>query len=59
LLVGMCGLDLYVRCSCKVGNVAKGICGSWVGILGEGCGGGTKASLRMKIAMVDANGVCD
>jgi hypothetical protein len=55
----MCGLDLYVRCSCTIGNVAKGICGSWVGILGEGCGGGTKASLRMKIAMVDANGMCD
>jgi hypothetical protein len=42
-----------------VGNVAKDICGGWIGILGEGCGGGTKAGLRMKIAMVDSNGICD
>jgi hypothetical protein len=59
LLVGVCGLGLYVGCSCMVGNVAKGIYGSWIGILGEGCGVGTKAGLRMKIAMVDANGMCD
>jgi hypothetical protein len=42
-----------------VDSVAKGICANWIGILGESCGGGTKAGLRMKIAMVDANGMCD
>jgi hypothetical protein len=55
----VCGLGLYVGCSCMVGNVAKGIYGSWIGILGEGCGVDTNADLRMKIAMVDANGMCD
>jgi hypothetical protein len=47
-----------VGCSCTVGNVAKGIYGSWIGILGESCGD-TKVGLRMRIAMVDANGMRD
>jgi hypothetical protein len=29
-----------------------------IGILNECCGVGTKAGLRMMIAMVDANGMC-
>jgi hypothetical protein len=36
-------------------NMAKDICGSWVGIQSECCDVGTKVGLRMKITMVDAN----
>jgi hypothetical protein len=40
------------------GNMAKDIYGSWVGIQSECCGVGTNAGLMIKIAMVDANGMC-
>jgi hypothetical protein len=40
------------------GSMAKDIYGSWVGIQSECCDVGTKAGLRMKIAMVDTNGMC-
>jgi hypothetical protein len=30
-------LSLYAVCSCMVGNIVKGIFGSWIGNLGEGC----------------------
>jgi hypothetical protein len=40
------------------GNMAKDICDSLIGIQNECCGVGTKASLRMMIAMVEANGMC-
>jgi hypothetical protein len=55
----MRGFGLYVGCSCTIGNVAKGIWGSWIGILGKSCGCGMMVGLRMRIAMVDANGMCD
>jgi hypothetical protein len=38
--------------------MAKDIYGSWVGIQSDCCGVGTKAGLRMNIAMVEANGMC-
>jgi hypothetical protein len=38
--------------------MVKDIYGSWVGIRSECCGVGTNAGLMMKIAMVDANGMC-
>jgi hypothetical protein len=31
-----CGLGLCVACSCMASNIAKGIFGSWIGILDEG-----------------------
>jgi hypothetical protein len=39
-------------------STTKDICGSCVGIQSECCDVGTKAGLRMKIATVDANGMC-
>jgi hypothetical protein len=57
-LAGLCGFGLYVGCSCMAGNMMKDICGSWVGIRNECYITGTKAGLRMMIAMDDANGVC-
>jgi hypothetical protein len=59
LLVGLCRFGLYVGCSCMASNMTNDICGSQVGILNECCGVGTKAGLRMEIAMVDASGMCD
>jgi hypothetical protein len=41
-----------------VGSMAKDIYDSWVGIQSECCDVGMKAGLRMKFAMVDANGMC-
>jgi hypothetical protein len=46
-------------CSFMAGNMAKDICDSWFGIRNKSCGVGIKAGLRMKIAMVDASGMCD
>jgi hypothetical protein len=46
-------------CSCMVGNTAKGIFGSWIGILSEGWNFGTKVDLRMMIAMVGASEMYD
>jgi hypothetical protein len=39
-------------------SMAKDICASWVGIQSECYDVSTKASLRMRIVMVDANGMC-
>jgi hypothetical protein len=41
-----------------VGNMAKGIYGSWLGILNESWSVGTKVDLRMMIAMFRASGMC-
>jgi hypothetical protein len=54
----VCGLDLCAVCSYMAGNTGRGICGSWIGILGEGSNFGTRVNLRKKIATVGASGMC-
>jgi hypothetical protein len=49
------GFGLHAACSC----MARDICGSWDGILGDGCRFDTKVGLRMMITKVDASGLCD
>jgi hypothetical protein len=41
-MVVLYGIGLDVVCSCMANSIAWNICGSWVGILGNGCGFGTK-----------------
>jgi hypothetical protein len=40
-----------------VGNMAKGICGSWTGILNGSWSVDTKVDLKMMIVMFGANGM--
>jgi hypothetical protein len=40
------------------GSMVKDICGNWIGIRNECWGVGTKVSLKMIIAMLDASGIC-
>jgi hypothetical protein len=40
-----------------VGNMAKGICGSWTDILNRSWSAGTKVDLRMMIVMFGVNGI--
>jgi hypothetical protein len=32
----VCGFGLHASCNCMAGGIAMDICGSWVGILGDG-----------------------
>jgi hypothetical protein len=52
------GLGLHVTCSCMAGGIAKGISGSLIGILGEGCSFGMKVGLRMMTTIVGDNEMC-
>jgi hypothetical protein len=56
LLVEVCVFGLRGECSCMVGSIAKAICGSWVGILGDGCSFGKKVGLRLMIVRVGSSG---
>jgi hypothetical protein len=49
--VGLCEFGLCVGYSCMVGNMAKGIYGSWTSILNGSWSVGTKVDLMMMIAM--------
>jgi hypothetical protein len=53
------GFGLHAACSCMASSIARDICGSWVGILGDGCSFGMKVGSRMMIVKVDASGMCD
>jgi hypothetical protein len=53
------GFGLDVTCSCIAGSIARDICGSWVGILGNGCSFGMKVDSRMMIANVGSSEMCD
>jgi hypothetical protein len=53
------GFGLLVAYSCMTDSIARDICGSWVGILGDGCSFGTKVGSRMMIVKVDASRMCD
>jgi hypothetical protein len=59
LSIGVYGLGLCLACSCRAGSTAKGIYGSLISILGEGCNFGTKVDLRMLIATVGGSEMCD
>jgi hypothetical protein len=59
LLAVVYGFGLLVAYSCMTDSIARDICGSWVGILGDGCSFGTKVGSRMMIVKVDASRVCD
>jgi hypothetical protein len=53
------GFGLHVVCSCMAGSVARDICGSWVGILGDGCSFGAKVDSRIMIVKVGSSEMCD
>jgi hypothetical protein len=53
------GFDLHVACSCMADSIARDICGSLVGILGNGCSFGMKVDSRMMIAKVGSSEMCD
>jgi hypothetical protein len=59
LLAVVYGFGLHAACSCMASSIARDICGSWVGILGDGCSFGMKVGSRMMIVKVDASGMCD
>jgi hypothetical protein len=59
LLAVVYEFGLHVVCSCVAGSVARDICGSWVGILGDGCSFGAKVDSRIMIVKVGSSEMCD